>query len=97
MAFIKGPVCRGEIAVDVIDDRFWVFFANPSLENEALISQTLNEEADNLQLPASTETIYRIGKYWRQYRKKQQAFLAQKAQFIADNYSGSNEVTLANI
>jgi hypothetical protein len=97
MAFIKGPVCRGEVAVDVIDDHFWVFFANPALENEALIRKVLQEEADNLQLPASTETIYRIGKYWREYRKKQQAFLARKAQFIADNYSGSNEVTLANI
>ena len=24
--FIKGPVCRGQVALDVIDDRFWVAF-----------------------------------------------------------------------
>ena len=29
MGFIKGPVCRGQIAVDVIEDRFWVFFIDP--------------------------------------------------------------------
>ena len=27
--FMKGPVCRGQVAVDVIDDRFWVVFAAP--------------------------------------------------------------------
>jgi hypothetical protein len=26
MGFIKGPVCRGQVALNVIQDRFWVFF-----------------------------------------------------------------------
>ena len=30
MGFIKGPVCRGQMALDVIDDRFWVVFLAPS-------------------------------------------------------------------
>ena len=29
MNFIKGPVCRGQMALDVIQDRFWVFFMDP--------------------------------------------------------------------
>ncbi len=29
MNFIKGPVCRGQMAVDVIEDHFWVFFLDP--------------------------------------------------------------------
>ena len=29
MTFIKGPVCRGQLAVDVIQDRFWVYFVDP--------------------------------------------------------------------
>ena len=29
MNFIKGPVCRGQVAVDVIRDNFWVFFVDP--------------------------------------------------------------------
>lgn len=29
MAFIKGPVCRGQLALNVINDRFWVFFLDP--------------------------------------------------------------------
>ena len=29
MNFIKGPVCRGQIALDVIQDQFWMFFVDP--------------------------------------------------------------------
>lgn len=28
-SFIRGPVCRGSIATDVINDQFWVFFQAP--------------------------------------------------------------------
>src|SRR5699024_1842538 len=27
--FIRGPVCRGQIATDVIRDRFWAVFQDP--------------------------------------------------------------------
>ncbi len=30
MTFIKGPVCRGQTAVNVINDHFWVLFINPN-------------------------------------------------------------------
>ena len=30
MGFIKGPVCRGQIALNVINDHFWVAFADPN-------------------------------------------------------------------
>ena len=29
MGFIKGPVCRGQVALDVIQDRFWITFLAP--------------------------------------------------------------------
>lgn len=29
MTFIRGPVCRGQVATDVIDDRFYVLFQDP--------------------------------------------------------------------
>ena len=29
MTFIRGPVCRGQVAVDVIEDQFWVAFLDP--------------------------------------------------------------------
>ena len=29
MTFIHGPVCKGQIALNVIDDHFWVMFMDP--------------------------------------------------------------------
>ena len=31
MAYIKGPVCRGQVALNVIDDHFWVVFTSPNI------------------------------------------------------------------
>jgi len=32
--FIKGPVCRGQIALNVIEDQFWVFFSGGDTTTE---------------------------------------------------------------
>ena len=40
MNFIKGPVCRGQIALDVIEDRFWVFFVDPEAGDDAIGRRT---------------------------------------------------------
>ena len=31
MGFIKGPVCRGQVALNVIQDRFWITFVEPGV------------------------------------------------------------------
>ena len=31
MGYIKGPVCRGQVALNVIEDHFWVIFTDPNL------------------------------------------------------------------
>jgi len=59
MAFIKGPVCRGEVALDVIDDNFWVFFTDPDRPTEQQLETFLAENAESLTLPAMTGDIYR--------------------------------------
>ena len=53
MGFIKGPVCRGQVALNVIDDRFWVAFVDPELEQSELKEDELAEALRrDLQLPA---------------------------------------------
>jgi hypothetical protein len=32
MTFIRGPVCRGQVATDVIDDQFYVLFQDPEAD-----------------------------------------------------------------
>jgi hypothetical protein len=31
-SFIKGPVCRGQVALNVIQERFWIAFIDPDVE-----------------------------------------------------------------
>jgi hypothetical protein len=73
MGFIKGPVCRGQTALNVIQDKFWVFFSNPDyLKNENYIN-FINQQADNLELPsdfdARKSTLYGWIKYSKRAKK----------------------------
>ena len=51
MGFIKGAVCRGNVALSVIEDRFWVFLVNPDLINELQRSNFYEIQSNNLRLP----------------------------------------------
>lgn len=51
MGFIKGPVCRGQIALNVIEDQFWVSFLAPSPTYDAALDGLLRREARAASLP----------------------------------------------
>ena len=98
MAFIKGPVCRGDVALDVIDDNFWVFFTDPDRPSERRLEKFLALNAQSLQLPASTGSDnYRSIHHWHQYAAQQKDFLTKKDQFLADNYGEPGAITLDGI
>lgn len=50
-SFIRGPVCHGETAVDVIEDRFWVSFLDPDADLSVTDPSFLAEGASFLELP----------------------------------------------
>lgn len=52
MNYIKGPVCRGQVALDVINDNFWVVFTNPELYKTKLHDPFYKENAELLRFPA---------------------------------------------
>ena len=52
MGFIKGPVCRGQVALNVIDDHFWVVFLNPDRKTAVESAEFLASASKNLRLPA---------------------------------------------
>jgi hypothetical protein len=85
MMFIKGPVCHGQIALDVIDDRFWIFFMDPDsplLEHNA---EFLARESNHLWLPAVGKTS-RLGlASWIKYSQLQEAFLKAKQTYMEEN------------
>jgi hypothetical protein len=98
MAYIKGPVCRGQVALDVIQDNFWVFFADPDQANHTELEEFLTLNAESIEMPASAGSdIMRPVDKWHQYAKQQTAFLEKKDQYLAENFTGSNAVSLEGI
>ena len=79
MGYIKGPVCRGQVALNVIDDHFWVVFTNPNLIDPDQDAEFLARESDNMRLPAGNSGLISALVEWRQYAKGQRKFLKAKS------------------
>jgi len=80
--FIKGTVCRGQIALSVINDRFWVFFLNPDLPTLDRDAEFLAGQADYLRLPAeSGSNAFALD--WLGYGRNEMKFLQAKAEYAA--------------
>ncbi|WP_165869112.1 fatty acid cis/trans isomerase [Thiogranum longum] len=76
--FIKGPVCRGQIALDVIEDRFWVMFFDPEQSVFTNDAQFVGKVADDLQLPSERRSSLDITSIWTDYWKRQRRYLETK-------------------
>jgi hypothetical protein len=50
--FIRGPVCKGQVALNVINDHFWVMFMDPESDLGVVHPGFLAEQAPNLRMPA---------------------------------------------
>lgn len=78
--FIKGPVCRGQAALNVIRDQFWVAFLKPQPELNPQISQFLIDNQHALRMPASDgENIGFLE--WRAFNGLQLKYLKNKEAF----------------
>jgi hypothetical protein len=89
MNFIKGPVCRGQVALNVIEDRFWVFFlADADLQDQA--GEFLARESSLLALPAALGSDAGIVGPWRKYAKLQAEYLQAKSKFLSTRYAAAN-------
>jgi hypothetical protein len=89
MGFIKGPVCRGQMAVDVINDRFWAIFVSPEAEEAIDEAGFLAREAKNLQLPAENESTTGLLR-WRRYAKLEAEFLEAKSRHLTQRFGAGN-------
>jgi len=75
MTFIKGPVCRGQTALNVINDHFWVMFVDPSKDVISNHPEVYKQVADTTVLPAQAEDslepfIDFRKKYWKSVKER---------------------------
>lgn len=77
--FIKGPVCRGQIALDVIEDHFFVAFLDPDSDLSVTDNAFLDGAKKYLDLPAENKSRYRFGALWIKYLVKWREYVDYRA------------------
>jgi len=76
--FIKGPVCRGQIALNVIEDQFWVMFFDPERSVITNDDQFIGQVADELQVPLESSSNLDLVKIWTDYWDNQRNYMLSK-------------------
>lgn len=105
MTFMKGPVCRGQTALNVINDHFWVLFLDPEFDLSAKLDEPFNQFAELMTPPASKED--QVGffnklrknrwkansKKWDLYKQKNITF-NEKAIWDGDGHDPNSSLTI---
>jgi len=90
MTFIHGPVCKGQIALNVIDDHFWVMFLDPDHDLSVQYPGFLKMYRDKLRMPIEKGSDLRIfSALTDEHRKAAVEFYKARQDLYATlNYAG---------
>lgn len=92
MGFIKGPSCRGQTALNVIDDYFWIGFVNPDMPEIEASSEFLTEALTQISLPTQDQSTSLLTR-WSVYADQQDTYLRRKAAWVDHFFKGRVRVT----
>ena len=93
MGFIKGPVCRGQIALNVINDHFWVAFADPKKVATPEVGKMLMQHEDALELPAAEESNALPISNWVKYSVREKRYLQAKVELANKMFKNGEHLT----
>ncbi|MGI9568895.1 MAG: fatty acid cis/trans isomerase, partial [Desulfobulbia bacterium] len=88
MTFIRGPVCKGQVALNVINDHFWIMFLDPDHDLSVKYPGFLTLQSENLRMPGEIGSDYNLLKTLTDNKHYQWAINYYKArqQFYAAIY-----------
>lgn len=75
MNFIRGPVCAGQIATDVIEDRFFVMFQDPDADLSVTDAGYMAEIQPYLLLVANGEHVTSLKRNWDSLKKERDEYI----------------------
>ncbi len=79
--FIRGPVCKGQIALNVIHDHFWVLFLDPESDLTLDRPEFLTAQKENLRLPNEEGSAEKITETFSdEYRERYAAYYKAKSE-----------------
>ena len=87
MTFIHGPVCKGQIALDVIHDHFWLMFLDPDHDLSVRSPDFLQQHLDDLRMPIEDGSNAWFFSYWtNSYRRAAVRFYQARQNLYASHY-----------
>ena len=86
MTFIRGPVCRGQMALNVIHDHFWIMFKDPEFDLAVQNDDFLKQQYENLSLPIETVSQNIFKTFSDEYRNKYLNYLQAKEELYVKQY-----------
>lgn len=78
--FIKSPSCRGQVALNVIEDNFWIFFASPDTSVVSYDDHYLDAMSEDLNLPAEKGNTLNLLSAWSNYWDPQLDYMLKRQQ-----------------
>ncbi|WP_238474446.1 fatty acid cis/trans isomerase [Pseudomonas cavernae] len=82
--FIRGPVCRGQIATDVIRDNFWTLFQDPQHDLYITDAAYREQATPLLAMPGQFDEIGDLFGLWHAYRDKRNDYEALRMDAYAE-------------
>lgn len=96
MGYIKGPVCRGQVALNVINDRFWVFFVDPEVAASEELNEFYASQRDNLHLPAEKDSTA-LAVSWVKYARRQGEYMRARTAFLNEAFKQGEHLGLQSV
>ena len=65
MTFIRGPVCKGQVALNVVQDHFWLLFMDPEHDLTVTDPAFLTDNQERLKLPVDQSWVFDLLGRWK--------------------------------
>ncbi|MFP2768275.1 fatty acid cis/trans isomerase [Oceanisphaera sp. KMM 10153] len=85
-SFIRGPVCRGQIATDVIRDQFWVAFQEPRHDLFVTDASYRTRVRESLTIPGLDSNLLSLGPAWIAHSSARNDYLSHRQQIYSRQY-----------
>ena len=84
MTFIRGPVCRGQVATDVIDDQFYVLFQDPDADLSVTDPAYLASVQPYLMLTEENERLLALAPDWEKRKHARDEYIRLRGKAYRD-------------
>lgn len=87
MTFIRGPVCKGQVALNVIADHFWIMFLDPEYDLSIRFPAFLRLQQENLKMPIERGSFFPVLRLLdNPYHQAIQQYFKARQEFYAAHY-----------